>query len=76
MTSSEMEFSPFIVAVLGLSFLGISYFMGMLIHSAWMYEDKNNIRRESRKAWILCMVAGTGITGWMFFYGYYVNFIR
>ena len=76
MTTSEMEFSPFMIFILGLSFLGISYFMGMLIHSAWMYEDKNNMRRDTRKAWILCMVAGTGITGWMFFYGYYVNFIR
>lgn len=76
MMSSEMEFSPFMIVILGLCFLGISYFMGMLIHSAWMYEDKNNMRRDTRKAWTLCMVAGTGITGWMFFYGYYVNFIR
>ena len=50
--------------------------MGMLVHSAWMYEDKNNIRSGSKKAWILSMVAGTGITGWMFYYGYYVNFMR
>lgn len=50
--------------------------MGMLIHSALMYEDKNNIRKDSRKAWVLCMIAGTGITGWMFYYGYYVNFVR
>ena len=48
--------------------------MGMLVHSAWMYEDKGSVKKDSRAAWILCMVAGTGITGWMFYYGYYVNF--
>lgn len=48
--------------------------MGMLVHSGWMYEDKKNIKKDSRQAWALCMAAGTGITGWMFAYGYYVNF--
>jgi len=71
-----MEFSPFMIFIMVLSFLGISYFMGMLVHSALMYEDKRNLKKDSVKAWILCMAAGTGITVWMFFYGYYVNFFR
>jgi len=50
--------------------------MGMMIHSALMYEDKKNIGKDSRIGWVLSMVAGTGITGWMFYYGYYVNFVR
>ncbi len=54
----------------------MSYFMGMLVHSAWMYEDKGSIKKDSRIGWILCMIAGTSITGWMFYYGYYVNFLR
>ena len=68
-----MEFSPIMALVLLLSFLGISFFMGMLIHSSFMHEDKNNLQRDSRKAWILSMTAGAGIAGWMFLYGYYVN---
>jgi len=71
-----MEFSPFMIFIMVMSFLGISYFMGMLVHSALMYEDKRNLKKDSVKAWILCMAAGTGITLWMFFYGYYVNFFR
>jgi len=49
--------------------------MGMLVHSAWMYEDKGSMKKDSKIAWILCWVAGTSITGWMFYYGYYVNFL-
>lgn len=64
------------ISIMIFSFLGISYFMGMLVHSAFMYEDKNNMKRDSRMSWVLCMVAGTGITGWMFYYGYYMNFVR
>jgi hypothetical protein len=64
------------ISVMVFSFLGISYFMGMLVHSAFMYEDKNNMKRDSRMSWVLCMIAGTGITGWMFYYGYYMNFVR
>ncbi|MCH8314307.1 MAG: hypothetical protein IID17_15130 [Nitrospinae bacterium] len=71
-----MEFTPFMIFIMFVSFLGISYFMGMLVHSAFMYEDKNNMKSDSRKSWILCMIAGTGITGWMFYYGYYMNFVR
>jgi hypothetical protein len=71
-----MEFTPFMISIMVFSFLGISYFMGMLVHSAFMYEDKNNMKKDSRMSWILCMVAGTGITGWMFYYGYYMNFVR
>ena len=71
----ELELSPVMVLVLFLSFLGVSFFMGMLIHSSFMYEDKQNLKRESKKAWILSMTAGIGITGWMFIYGYYINFL-
>jgi hypothetical protein len=69
-----LEFTPFMLGTLFIAFLFISYFMGMLIHSAWMYEDHPKMDRNSRKAWVLCMAAGTGVTGWLFAYGYYVNF--
>ena len=68
-----LEFSPIMVLVLLLSFLGISFFMGMLIHSSFMYEDKQNLKRDSKKAWVLSMTGGMGIVDWMFLYGYYVN---
>ncbi len=68
-----LEFSPIMVLVLLLSFLGISFFMGMLIHSSFMYEDKQNLRRDSKKAWVLSMTGGMGTVGWMFLCGYYVN---
>jgi len=68
-----LEFSPIMVLVIFLSFLGISFFMGMLIHSSFMHEDKNNIQQDSKKAWVLSMTAGVGIVGWMFLYGYYAN---
>ena len=80
----NLEFTPFMLVVLFLAFRGqtpeplpflfISYFMGMMIHAAWMYDDHPKMKRNSRTAWILCMSAGTGITGWLFAYGYYVNF--
>ena len=70
-----LEFSPIMVLVLLLSFLGISFFMGMLIHSSFMYEDKQYLKGDSKKAWVLSMTAGVGIAGWMFLYGYYVNFL-
>jgi hypothetical protein len=76
MSSQPSDFSGFMITILLLSFITISYFMGMLVHSAWIYEDKNNIGKDSRSGWILSMVAGTGITGWMFYYGYYANFLR
>ena len=69
-----LEFSPVMIVIMVLSFLGISFFMGMLVHSSLIYEDKENLKRDSKKAWILSMTAGTGITGWMFVYGYYMNF--
>ena len=68
-----LEFSPIMVLVLLLSFLGISFFVGMLIHSSFMYEDKQNLKRDNKKAWVLSMTTGVGIVGWMFLYGYYVN---
>ena len=74
MNTQLSEFSGYMILILVLSFFVISFFMGMLVHSAWMYEDKGSVKKDSRSAWILCMVAGTGITGWMFYYGYYVNF--
>ena len=70
-----LELSPVMVLILFLSFLGVSFFMGMLIHSSFMYEDKQNLKQESKKAWMLSMMAGVGITGWMFIYGYYINFL-
>ena len=71
---TELEFSPVMIFVVFLSFLGVSFFMGMLIHSSLMYEDKQNLKRNSKKAWVLSMTTGVGITGWMFIYGYYINF--
>ena len=70
-----LEFSPIMVLVMLFSFFSVSFFMGMLIHSSFMYEDKQNLKQDSRKAWILSMTAGVGITGWMFIYGYYSNFL-
>ena len=70
-----LEFSPIIVLVMLFSFFGVSFFMGILIHSSFMYEDKQNLKQDSKKAWILSMTAGVGITGWMFVYGYYSNFL-
>ena len=68
------EFSPAMIVVMILAFIGVSFFMRMLMHSSLMYEDKKNLQRDSEKAWILSMTVGTGITGWMFIYGYYMNF--
>jgi len=76
MNIQSSDFTGSMFFILGLSFFTISYFMGMMIHSALMYEDKKNIGKDSRIGWVLSMVAGTGITGWMFYYGYYVNFVR
>ena len=69
----RLELSPIMLLILFLSFFGISFLMGMLISSSFMQEDKNNLQRDSKKAWILSMTAGVGIVGWMFLYGYYVN---
>lgn len=76
MSTQPSDFSGFMIVILALSFFTLSYFMGMLVHSALMYEDTRNIRKDSRRGWVLSMVAGTGITGWMFYYGYYMNFLR
>ena len=65
-----IEFTPFMFVIIFLAFLGISFSMGILVHSAFMYADKN---KDSARSWILCMFAGTGITFWMFMYGYSVN---
>jgi hypothetical protein len=76
MSTQASDFSGFMIFILFLSFFTISYFMGMMVHSALMYEDKKNIGKDSRIGWVLSMLVGTGITGWMFYYGYYMNFLR
>ena len=76
MSIQPSDFSGFMIGTLIVSFFMISYCMGILVHSALMYEDKNKIGKDSRNGWILRMVAGIGITGWMFYYGYYMNFLR
>ena len=76
MSNQLPDFSGFMIGTLIVSFFMISYCMGILVHSALMYEDKNKIGKDSQNGWILSMVAGTGITGWMFYYGYYMNFLR
>ena len=76
MSIQPSDFSGSMIGTLIVSFFMISYCMGILVHSALMYEDKNKIGKDSRNGWILSMVAGTGITGWMFYYGYYMNFSR
>ncbi len=76
MSTQPADFSGFIIGILILSFFMISYCMGIMVHSALMYKDKNNIGKDSRGGWILSMTAGAGITGWMFYYGYYINFLR
>ena len=55
-----LEFSPIMVLVIFLSFLGTSFFMGMLIYSSFMHEDKQNLKRDSKKAWVLSMTVGGG----------------
>jgi hypothetical protein len=67
--------TPAIILVLSISYLFISFFMGMLIHSSFVYETKRNLDKNSGKAWALCMIAGLGITAWMFIYGYHANFV-
>ena len=76
MSTLASEFSGFMILILVVSFFAISYFMGMMVHSSLMYEDKKNIGKDSRIGWVLSMLVGTGITGWMFYYGYYMNFLR
>jgi hypothetical protein len=76
MSTQASDFSGFMIFILFLSFFTISYFMGMMVHSSLMYEDKKNIGKDSRIGWVLSMLVGTGITGWMFYYGYYMNFLR
>ena len=43
------EFSPAMIVVMTLAFTGVSFFMGMLIHSSLMYEDKKNLKRSNTK---------------------------
>ena len=44
-----LELSPVMLLILFLSFLGISFFMGMLIHSSFMYEDGRNLKGSRKK---------------------------
>ena len=76
MTTQPLELSGSMIGILIMSFFMISYCLGIMLHSSLMYEDKNNMEKNSRNGWILSMVAGAGITGWMFYYGYYMNFLR
>jgi hypothetical protein len=76
MSTQPSDFSGFMIFILVLSFFTISYFLGIMVHSSLMYEDKRNIKKDSQIGWVLSMVVGTGITGWMFYYGYYMNFLR
>mgnify|MGYP000371416948 FL=1 len=76
MTTQPLELSGSMIGILIMSFFMISYCLGIMLHSSLMYEDKNNIEKNSRNGWILSMVAGAGITGGMFYYGYYMNFLR
>jgi len=48
MSNQLPDFSGFMIATLLLFFLMISYCMGVMVHSALMYEDKNNIGKDSR----------------------------
>ena len=52
MSTQPSDFSGYMILVLVLSFFVISYFMGMLVHSAWMYEDKGSVKKDSRTGWI------------------------
>ena len=70
-----LGFSPSMILILVLAFMGISFFMGILVHSSFMYKDQSNLKRDSDKAWILSMIAGIGITVWMFGYGFYMNLL-
>ena len=47
MSNQLPDFSGFMIATLLLFFLMISYCMGVMVHSALMYEDKNNIEKNS-----------------------------
>ena len=70
-----LGFSPSMFLIIVLAFMGISFFMGILVHSSFMYKDQSNLKRDSDKAWILSMTAGFGITVWMFGYGFYMNLL-
>ena len=71
----DLSFSPSVIFIVVLAFVGISFFMGVLVHSSFMYKDQSNLKRDSEKAWILSMTAGIGITAWMFGYGFYINLL-
>ena len=49
MSPQPSDFSGYMILVLVLSFFVISYFMGMLVHSAWMYEDKGSVKKAIRE---------------------------
>jgi len=70
-----LGFSPSIILIIVLAFMGISFFMRILVHSSFMYKEQSNLKRDSDKAWILSMTAGIGITAWMFGYGFYMNLL-
>jgi len=67
--NKALEFSPIKVLVMFFSFFGLSFFMGMLIHSSLMYEDKQNSKQDCKKSWMLSMTAGVGTTGCLYVHG-------
>ena len=42
--TAGLEFSPVMTIVMILSFLAISFFMGMLLHSSLVYDGKENLK--------------------------------
>ena len=57
-----LGFSPSMILIVVLALVGISFFMGILAHSSFMYKDQSNLKSDSDKAWILSMISGIGIT--------------
>ena len=48
MSTQPSDMSGFMIGILVLFFLMISYCVGVMVHSALMYEDKNNIEHGRR----------------------------
>jgi hypothetical protein len=45
-----LGFSPSMILVVVLAFMGISFFMGILVNSSFMYKDQSNLKRDRNKA--------------------------
>ena len=70
-----MTFTPFMIFIITVSYCTISFFLGISIHASFIYENKNGLNKNSKEAWTLSYIAGTGITTWIFIYGYKTIFI-